>query len=107
MTFLRIIIGVCFLSAGTSKLLGSPFYIRQFSEFGLSRKFLLVIGLFETVAGLGFLLDRYVVFCACFLMIVMAGAIAVHIKAGHNFTRWAPAVFFAVLLTVLLMGHLV
>lgn len=105
MTVLRIIIGVCFLSAGTSKLFGSPFYISQFKEFGLSRKFLLGIGLIEAVAGLGFLLNHYVVFCAWLLFVIMAGAVAVHIKAGHNFTRWAPAVFFAVLLTVLLMGH--
>lgn len=77
---LRLVIGVVFLYHGSSKLKNSKMMAQ---DMGMPSMMPFILGLLESIAGLGLILGIFVEIFAIFLGIVMLGAIFMKIFKWH------------------------
>lgn len=93
-TFLRILLAVCFFSAAAGKLTDGAFYTGQFREFGLSDKFRYMIARLEILGAVLLLIKPAVIYGCALLFVMMCGAVFQHLKAGHPPIKASAAVIF-------------
>jgi putative oxidoreductase len=81
---LRLLLGLIFLVAGATKLLGIPFWVGSFGRFQFPVWwFFYAVGVAEIVGGVLFLLGRRLGVTAGILATVMLGAVATHFRVGE------------------------
>jgi putative oxidoreductase len=102
------LLGLIFLMGGVMKLSGNPAQVEAFNEiYGYGTGFMYVVGVIEFLSALGLLIGFWVKkFISVFsgvLILVMAGAVFTHIKAGQGFgVTFMPFVLLVISLIVLL-----
>lgn len=93
---LRYLLALAFIAAGSSKLMSNPMTVETFANFGLPIGFMFFIGACQVLGGLGLVISQLVhkklPFLATLgLMIIMAGAIGMHLYAKDPITAAVPA----------------
>ena len=92
---------LAFFLAGVAKLFRAKPLVDQFREFGLPSWTVVVIGSLEVAGALGLVLGATSFLAALGLALLMMGAVANHLKAGHSASKSSPA-FLLFVLTVYL-----
>lgn len=80
---LTIVLAVIFLISGGAKLAGLEMMQQQFQNWGYSVLFMYLVGAFEVVSAVLLLLQSTRFYAAILIMVVMAGAIFTHVRAGE------------------------
>jgi putative oxidoreductase len=93
--WLRILLALAFLAAGTAKLASMPAMIQVFDALGLGQWFRYVTGVVEIVGAVALLVPTYAVLGAVWLAITMFFATLAHLFILH--TSPAPALFLLAL----------
>jgi putative oxidoreductase len=82
---LQILVGVCFIAAGSAKLAGAPMMVEIFAHIGIGQWFRYVTGLVEVAGGIMVLIPRTAPVGGALLAVTMACAIFVHLlRIGGN-----------------------
>lgn len=76
---LRLLVGLAFLAAGSSKLAGAAPMVAVFAKIGFGQWFRILTGLLEVAGAVGLFLPRWTVSAAALLAAVMVGAIGFHL----------------------------
>ena len=76
---LRVVVGLAFLAAGSSKLTGAPPMVAMFAKIGFGQWFRILTGLLEVAGAIGLFVPRFSVYAAALLAVVMVGAIGFHL----------------------------
>ncbi len=77
-----VLLAIAFLGAGASKLSGAEDMIANFERFGLGTVFMYFIGTCEVAGAIGLFTRNLAALAAAGLVIIMGGAIAMHLMAG-------------------------
>ncbi|QXJ21836.1 DoxX family protein [Actinomadura graeca] len=84
---LSVLLAVSFVGTGAMKLLGQPKLLEQLGTMGVERNLAAVIGALELAATAGLVIGLWVWWigaaAAAGLVLLMAGAIRYHARAGH------------------------
>lgn len=98
---LQVVLGLAFIGAGTSKLVGTQQMVDDFDRFGYPRWFMYFTGATEVVAALGVLAGIFVPFLAVFggllIAAVMVGAVSTHVRMKDPGSKIAPPVILLAL----------
>lgn len=101
---LQVVLGLAFIGAGTSKLVGTQQMVNDFDRFGYPRRFMYFTGATEVVAALGVLAGIFVPLLAVFggllIVAVMVGAVSTHVRTKDPGSRITPPVILLVLAIV-------
>ena len=96
---LRVVVGLAFLAAGSSKLAGAPAMVAMFAKIGFGQWFRILTGLLEVAGAIGLFVPRFAVYGAALLAVVMVGAIGFHLTIlGGN---PAPPIVLLLLATLI------
>ena len=100
---LQVLLGLFFIFAGFNKLRDLPATIGMFGNLGLPSVMAYVVGGAELLGGIGLLVPRLTRLAAMGLLIIMIGAVFMHItKIPGGIAGGLPALACLVLLAVLL-----
>ncbi|MCR8632767.1 DoxX family protein [Paenibacillus radicis (ex Xue et al. 2023)] len=104
------LVGVMFLLTGFMKLSGNPDQIEAFNEiYGYGSGFMYVVGGIEVLLAAGLLLgfwrNKLVSVSSGALIIVMAGAVFTHLKAGQGFGIAVTPLVLLVLSLIVFLGQ--
>lgn len=100
---LQVLLGLFFIFAGFNKLRDLPATIGMFGNLGLPSVLAYVVGGAELLGGIGLLVPRLTRLAAMGLLIIMMGAVFMHItKIPGGLAGGLPALACLVLLAVLL-----
>ncbi|MFD0681189.1 MULTISPECIES: DoxX family protein [unclassified Paenibacillus] len=104
------LVGVMFLLTGFMKLSGNPDQIEAFNEiYGYGSGFMYVAGGIEVLSAAGLLLgfwrNKLVSVSSGALIIVMAGAVFTHLKAGQGFGIAVTPLVLLVLSLLVFLGQ--
>jgi putative oxidoreductase len=106
---LEILLGLVFLMAGATKILGVKMQVDGFKEYGLPQWFRVVTGLVQyvgvTAIIIGFWEPSWSAWAGIWLGFTMLCAVAVHILAKHPFAKALPAVILMILAIVVVLMH--
>ena len=105
-TALGIALSALFLAAGIAKLLRATPLKVQFEEFGLPASLMSLVGAAEVAGALGLQIDRLRIPAALGLALLMAGAVANHLKVKHPVGKLLPSAMLLLLLGLFLALHL-
>ncbi len=75
---LAILVGLVFVLAGGAKLTGQQVMVDQFNHFGYAPWFRYVVGIGETLFGIGLFVPRFIKWSAPALGAIMVGAVVTH-----------------------------
>lgn len=92
-----------FVANGIQKLVGAEHAVAMFEALGLPGWTRLAVGIAELAGGVCLVIPRFTTGAAAFLGCMMAGAVAVELRAGHAFGALIPAqwlVLFALVVWV-------
>ena len=82
---LRVVVGLAFLAAGSSKLAAAPAMVAMFAKIGFGQWFRILTGLLEVAGAIGLFVPRFTVYAASMLGVVMVSAIGFHLtRLGGN-----------------------
>lgn len=98
---IQVMLAAFFLLAGVMKLAGAEQISQEFRNWGYGDTFRLIIGLIESLGGVGLLIPRLAAFCAIGLMLVMGGAVYTHLAADQGLNAALPAMVLILLLGVI------
>lgn len=100
---LQVLLGLFFIFAGFNKLRDLPATINMFGNLGLPSLLAYVVGGAELLGGIGLLVPRLTRLAAIGLLIIMIGAVFLHItKIPGGLAGGIPALVCLVLLAALL-----
>lgn len=100
---LQVLLGLFFIFAGFNKLRDLPATIGMFGNLGLPSLLAYVVGGAELLGGIGLLVPRLTRLAAIGLLIIMIGAVFLHItKIPGGLAGGVPALVCLILLAVLL-----
>jgi len=100
---LKVLVGLAFLAAGSSKLAGATPMVAVFAKIGFGQWFRILTGLLEVVGAVGLFVPRWTASAATLLAAVMVGAIGFHLTMlGGN--PLPPIVLF-ILATLIFWLH--
>ncbi len=91
MVIFRIILTIAFVFVGGAKLVQAKPLKDQFSEFGLPGFFLLLVGAFEVLGGIGLQFPALTASAAAGLLILVVLAMYNHYKVKHPLQSYIPA----------------
>ncbi|RSK24787.1 DoxX family protein [Hymenobacter metallilatus] len=95
------LLGLAFIASGGRKLLNLPETVGMFGQLGLPGALAYVVAIGEVLGGIGLLIPRLVRPAALGLMLIMAGAVVMHItKIPGGIANGIPALVLLVLLGV-------
>ncbi len=98
---LEVLLGLAFVGAGASKLVGAEQMVDDFVRFKYPRWFMYFTGAVEGIGALGLLAGIFVPVLALLggslLAATMVGAVFTHIRAGDSVSRTLPPVVLLVL----------
>jgi uncharacterized membrane protein YphA (DoxX/SURF4 family) len=99
-----LILGAVFLGTGMSKIVGVPYIVETFRQWGYPTWFRIAIGLTEILAGVLVLIPATRALGAAIIAAVMLGAIGTHVVAG----QWTmvPVPLITLVLALLLVSAL-
>lgn len=97
---LTILLGVLFLFAGGTKLVGTQMHVEHFALWGYPSWFRVFVGAWEVGFGLLLLVPRFSFYAAVFLAIGMIGAVYTEAFRGTPSMAITPAVLLVVLALV-------
>ena len=75
---LAILVGLVFVVAGGAKLTGQQVMVDQFNHFGYATWFMYLVGIGETLFGIGLFIPRFIKWAAPALGAIMIGAVVTH-----------------------------
>jgi len=100
---LQVLLGLFFIFAGFNKLRDLSATVGMFGNLGLPSVLAYIVGGAELLGGIGLLVPRLTRLAASGLLIIMIGAVFLHItKIPGGLSGGIPALVCLVLLTVLL-----
>jgi putative oxidoreductase len=106
---LEILLGLVFLMAGTTKILGVKMQVDSFKGLGLPQWFRVVTGLVQYVGVaaivIGFWEPSWAAWAGIWLGFTMLCAVAFHIRAKHSPAMFLPAIILMILPIVLALMH--
>lgn len=109
-TILSIVLALVFAGAGGAKLAGQPMMRESATHFGIPWERYRLIGVLEVAAVVGLLVGLAVeplaLAAAVGLVLLMAGAVVFHLRAGDPPGRWAPPAVLGLLALVLVVALL-
>ena len=94
---LTILLGVLFLFAGGTKLIGTQMHVEHFALWGYPSWFRLFVGAWEVGCGLLLLIPRYSFYAATCLVVAMIGAVYTEAFRGTPTMAVTPAVLLVLL----------
>lgn len=97
---LSILLGVLFLFAGGTKLIGMQMHVEHFQQWGYPSWFRVFVGAWEVAFGLLLLVPRYSFYAAVFLAVGMIGAVYTESFRGTPAMAITPAVLLVLLALV-------
>lgn len=97
---LTILLGVLFLFAGGTKLIGTQMHLEHFAQWGYPTWFRVFVGAWEVAFGLLLLVPRSTFYAAVFLAIGMIGAVYTEAFRGTPSMAITPAVLLLLLVLV-------
>jgi uncharacterized membrane protein YphA (DoxX/SURF4 family) len=108
-TIVEGVLGLAFLGAGGSKLMGVKMHVENFQRWGYPQWFRSVTGAVEVVGGVGMLAGiglRWLgPLAGLWLTATMLGAVLTHVRAHESVGKMAPAAVLLVLaLVVVVLG---
>ena len=115
---LQVALGLVFLGAGGSKIVGAPMQVKTFDRLHLPQGFRLIVGVVEIIGALGILVGVtvhwFAAIGAIWLIGVMAGALLAQIRVRDTARRIVPPAVFLVAATIVvalrwsaLFGHFI
>ena len=99
---LGVALSAVFFVAGMAKLLRAAPLKAQFREFGLSTSVMSLVGAAEVAGAFGLQIDRLRIPAALGLALLMAGAVANHLKVKHPVGKLLPSAMLLLLLALFL-----
>ncbi len=78
------LLALLFVAGGIPKILGLGSAASEFTRFGYSATFRLLIGVLEIAGGLALLVPRFALYGAAILLVIMAGAIWTLLNVGDS-----------------------
>jgi uncharacterized membrane protein YphA (DoxX/SURF4 family) len=102
---LGIILGVGYVIVGFQKLFGAKEPLESFKEYGYSDEFRILIGVLETLGGIGMLIGIWsqlvATLAGLWLAVIMAGALITQIRAKSSGKEiMLPVIFLVLVLAV-------
>ena len=98
---LQVLLGLAFIGAGTTKLMGIQMQVENFDRWRLPQSFRPIVGIVEIIGAIGMLVGLLVpvigLLAALWLSATMVGALFTHARIKDSVSNYAPA---AVLLTL-------
>lgn len=99
---------VGFAAFGVMKLTGNAMQVQTFEGFGYPLGFMYFVGFCEVLGAIGLVVgfwkSRIALLASGGLVLLMAGAVFSHFKAGHGIEVVMPALVFFILSLVVLLG---
>jgi uncharacterized membrane protein YphA (DoxX/SURF4 family) len=89
-----------FMVAGISKLAGAPQMVEEFHRFGYPDWFRVLIGAGEVAGAIALLVPRTATLASMILGVIMAGAVATHLRFGETLPAIVPLVLFVLVAAV-------
>ncbi|XEC96059.1 DoxX family protein [Paenibacillus tarimensis] len=109
---IRIIQGllvVGFILFGTMKLTGNEMLVQTFTALGYSTGFMYFLGVCEVLGAIGLLVGFWrpilAMLASVGLILLLAGAVFSHLKAGQGMGEAMPAFVLLILTLVLVIGN--
>jgi len=100
---LQVLLGLAFIASGFKKLTDLPTTVGMFSSMGLPGALAYVVGAAELLGGIGLLVPRFTRLAAIGLIIIMVGAVVMHVtKIPGGLAGGMPALVLLALLGVVL-----
>lgn len=96
---LAVVMGFAFIGWGIS-CFAVPMFKENFENFGYGRLFRYLIGFTEIVGGIGLLMPKFRLMASGVLLLIMAGAVYSHVRAGDQ-QYLSAAIHGAILMLVL------
>jgi putative oxidoreductase len=97
---LTLLLGVLFLFAGGTKLIGTQMHVEHFALWGYPSWFRVFVGAWEVGCGLLLLVPRYSFYAAVCLVVAMIGAVYTEAFRGTPAMALTPAVLLVLLTLV-------
>ena len=91
-------LALLFVVAGVPKIIGVSQVVQGFAHFGYSPAFRVVIGVLETVGGLGLLVPAVAPYAILLLLVIMGGATWTVLSVGDSAV--APLIVAALLVVL-------
>ncbi|MFB9760517.1 DoxX family protein [Ectobacillus funiculus] len=102
------LLAVGFAAFGVMKLTGNAMQVQIFEGFGYPLGFMYFVGFCEVLGAIGLLIgfwkSRIALLASGGLVLLMAGAVFAHFKAGQGIGLAMPALVFFILSLVVLLG---
>jgi len=95
-----ILMAIVYIIAGTPKLGGFGQALTAFENWGYSTTFLYTIGVLEFFGGIMLLIPHIRFYAACYLSIIMVGAIYTHLAFDPNYVALLPSTCLALLVFI-------
>lgn len=102
MFIFKILLTLAFVFVGAAKLFQAKPLKDQFVEFGLTPKYLFVVGALEVSGGICLFFPATQFPAAIGLFVLLLGAISSHLKAKHPFSSFVPALILGIGLIIFL-----
>ncbi|UYZ63087.1 DoxX family protein [Hymenobacter weizhouensis] len=101
---LQVLLGLALIASGGRKLMDLSGTVGMFSSLGLPAVLAYVVAIAEVLGGIGLLIPRFVRLAALGLIIIMIGAVVMHItKIPGGLGGGIPALVLLALLVVVLL----
>ena len=97
---LKVLLAIVFLFFGIQKLIGGEAWVELFAMAGYPVWFRTVVGVIETVGGIGLLVPGLAAYAAIALAVVMFGATFTQLVSGGGWDALASLVLLVALIVV-------
>lgn len=104
MTF-TVILGLWMLSTGIGKLMVGDEIIAAFHRWAVPRWMIVPVGIAEVAAAITLFIPKTRRFSLAGIVLLMAGAIVVHIRAGEHFQVLIPAIVVALVVAIAILRY--
>jgi len=103
---LEVLLGLMFIMAGVTKIVGQKMHVDNFAKWGLPQWFRVVTGLIELVAGaamiVGIWQPSWAAWAGVVLVVTMIGAVLTHVRIKDTFKNTVNSIVLLVLSVVVL-----
>ncbi len=100
-----VILGLWMLSAGIGKLMVGDEIIAAFHRWALPRWLIVPVGITEVAAAIALFIPKTRRFALAGIVLLMAGAMIVHIRAGENFEVLIPVIVIGLVGAVAILRY--
>jgi len=97
---LAIVLGVVIIASGVSKLVGEPHQVTMFTQVGLPRWFLALVGTFEVIGGILLAAPPFTPIGSLILSTIMVGALWTHVAQRESMELAPVGVLLALFLLI-------